>query len=91
VKPPREGLGQALLQGGKEIAMGVRPVNKKIVRILGFGLDVFGTNCVANQDDLEKLGDMRPGDRNGGLRHRPGRSHRRTSQVDRRVGAGLLA
>ena len=41
-----------------EIAVGTKPVNAKVVEILGFGLAVFDIACVANQDDLLALGKM---------------------------------
>lgn len=52
-----------LFRGDKEIAAGVRPVNRKIIQIMGFGLDVFDVACVANQGDIEKLGTMKPAER----------------------------
>jgi DNA repair protein SbcC/Rad50 len=52
-----------LFRGADEIAVGVRPVNAKIIQILGFGLEVFDVACVAQQGEIEKLGTMRPADR----------------------------
>lgn len=52
-----------LLRGGNPIATGQKGVNSKVVEILGFGLDVFDTACVANQGNIEKLGAMRPAER----------------------------
>lgn len=52
-----------LFKNGVEVAVGTRPVNNKIVQILGFGLDVFDVTNVANQGDLERLGAMRPTER----------------------------
>lgn len=52
-----------LFRGDVEIAVGTRPINEKIIQILGYGLDVFDVANVANQGDLEKLGNMRPTDR----------------------------
>lgn len=46
-----------------ELAVGITSVNKKIVEILGFGLDVFDVGNVANQGDLEKFGSMKPAER----------------------------
>ncbi|TGT64116.1 SMC family ATPase [Mesorhizobium sp. M2E.F.Ca.ET.166.01.1.1] len=46
-----------------EIANGQKGVNTKVAEILGFGLDVFDTACVANQGDIEKLGSMLPSER----------------------------
>jgi exonuclease SbcC len=52
------------LQRGEDvIAVGTRPVNEKIVEIFGYGLEVFDVANVANQGDLERLGQMRPTDR----------------------------
>ncbi len=52
-----------LFRGDEEIANGVKGTNAKVVEILGFGLDVFDTACVANQGDIEKLGAMKPTER----------------------------
>lgn len=52
-----------LLLGEDVIAVGTSPINEKITSILGYGLDVFDVANVANQGDLEKLGQMRPADR----------------------------
>jgi DNA repair protein SbcC/Rad50 len=52
-----------LFRGAEEIAVGVRPVNAKIVQILGFGLEVFDVASVCNQGEIEKLGSMRPAER----------------------------
>lgn len=46
-----------------EKAVGTTAVNNKIVDILGYGLPVFDVANVANQNDLEKLGNMRPTER----------------------------
>jgi DNA repair protein SbcC/Rad50 len=59
----RSGSSAMLFRGAEEIAVGVRPVNAKIVQILGFGLEVFDVASVCNQGDIEKLGSMRPADR----------------------------
>ncbi len=48
---------------GKE-AVGTAAVNKKLLEILGFDLDVFDIACAAMQGDLDKLTKrMRPGER----------------------------
>ncbi|RUU74635.1 AAA family ATPase [Mesorhizobium sp. M7A.F.Ca.MR.362.00.0.0] len=52
-----------LFRGGNPTATGQKGVNSKVVEILGFGLEVFDTACVANQGDIEKLGSMRPAER----------------------------
>jgi hypothetical protein len=59
----RNGSRATLYCGTEEIAVGVRPVNAKIVKILGFGLEVFDVASVCNQGEIEKLGSMRPADR----------------------------
>lgn len=48
---------------GEPIAVGVKPVNAKILSILGFGLDVFDVACVTNQGEVERLGNMKPAER----------------------------
>ncbi|APH74100.1 hypothetical protein BSQ44_24080 [Aquibium oceanicum] len=52
-----------IFRGDTEIANGVKGTNAKVVEILGFGLQVFDTACVANQGDIEKLGAMKPTER----------------------------
>ena len=52
-----------LFRSGDEIAVGTRPVNAKVVQILGFGLEVFDASCVALQGEIEALGTMKPADR----------------------------
>jgi DNA repair exonuclease SbcCD ATPase subunit len=45
------------------LATGIKPVNLKVIELLGFNLDVFDMSCVANQDRLCELGDMLPTER----------------------------
>ena len=52
-----------VLRDDEELAVGVRPVNNKIVELLGYGLDVFDIAHVANQDELLRLGAMKPTER----------------------------
>jgi hypothetical protein len=52
-----------LWRATEKIAVGVKPVNARIVRLLGFGLEVFDVACVANQGDIERLGSMKPTER----------------------------
>ena len=52
-----------LKKDGEVIAVGVTPVNQKIPSELGFGLAVFDMSCAANQNQLLKLGEMRPAER----------------------------
>ncbi|TPJ51646.1 MULTISPECIES: AAA family ATPase [unclassified Mesorhizobium] len=52
-----------LFRGGNPAATGQKGVNAKVTEILGFGLKVFDTACVANQGDIEKLGAMQPTER----------------------------
>jgi DNA repair protein SbcC/Rad50 len=59
----RSGPTAMLFRGAGEIAVGIRPVNAKIIQILGFGLEVFDVASVCNQGDIEKLGSMRPAER----------------------------
>jgi DNA repair exonuclease SbcCD ATPase subunit len=59
----RNGTTAKLLKNGEEVAVGMRPVNEKVVKELGYGLEVFDTSNIANQGDLEKLGSMRPAER----------------------------
>jgi hypothetical protein len=59
----RKNTGATFLRDGDQIAIGTRPVNEKVVGILGFGLEVFDVACVASQGELEKLGLMKPTER----------------------------
>lgn len=53
---------KATLNG--KLAVGTAAVNRKILEILGFDLDVFDISCAAVQGDLDKLTKrMRPGER----------------------------
>ncbi|RWI74805.1 MAG: hypothetical protein E5V72_03415 [Mesorhizobium sp.] len=52
-----------IFRGDTEIANGQKGTNNKVTEILGFGLKVFDTACVANQGDIEKLGSMQPTER----------------------------
>lgn len=52
-----------IFRDGVEIANGQKGTNTKVVELLGFGLKVFDTACVANQGDIEKLGSMAPTER----------------------------
>jgi exonuclease SbcC len=55
--------GNKAFFNGKE-AVGTAAVNKKILEILGYDLDVFDIACAAMQGDLDKLTKrMRPGER----------------------------
>lgn len=57
-------LRKAVLKRGVEVvATGVSPVNEKLVKLLGFGLDVFDVACSANQDDLLRITSMKPTER----------------------------
>lgn len=48
---------------GKELATGIKTVNPKIVEILGYDYKVFTIANCANQDELLKLGNMKPTER----------------------------
>ncbi|ESY35791.1 AAA family ATPase [Mesorhizobium sp. C386A] len=52
-----------IFRGDTEIANGQKGANNKVTEIMGFGLKVFDTACVANQGDIEKLGSMQPTER----------------------------
>lgn len=52
-----------LTRAGNVVATGVSPVNEKLVKLLGFGLEVFDVACSANQDDLLRITSMRPTER----------------------------
>lgn len=55
--------GGRLFLGEELQAVGTRPINAKVIEILGFDLQVFDISCAANQGDIEKLASMRPADR----------------------------
>lgn len=59
----RSGSGATLRRDKTEIATGTKPVNAKVSELLGFGLSVFDIACVANQNDLLALGEMKPTER----------------------------
>jgi DNA repair exonuclease SbcCD ATPase subunit len=52
-----------LTEEGEVICTGTSPVNAKIPQLFGFGLTVFDMACVANQQALLELGEMRPAER----------------------------
>ena len=52
-----------LYRGDDQVASGVSTVNEKIVRLLGFGMQVFDMACSINQGEVEKLGSMTPAER----------------------------
>lgn len=45
------------------LAVGTKPVNARLLQILGYGLDVFRVANVANQGDAERLSKMLPTER----------------------------
>ena len=54
----------ALLGDGVDpVAVGTKPVNARILQILGYGLEVFRVANVANQGDAERLSKMLPTER----------------------------
>lgn len=55
--------GATLYRDKTEIATGTKPVNAKVVEVLGFGLAVFDIACAANQNALLALGQMTPANR----------------------------
>ena len=52
-----------LYRGAEVLATGVSVVNEKIVKIMGFGIEVFDVACSANQDDLLRITSMKPTER----------------------------
>lgn len=48
---------------GTVLATGTKPVNTKVVELLGFGLSVFDAACCATQGAIEALSAMRPSER----------------------------
>lgn len=65
-----------LYRGDVEIAVGTKPVNVKMVELLGFGLKVFDTACACTQGQIEALGTMQPSERK--------------RMVDTTIGIGVL-
>lgn len=59
----RKGSTVLLSVGGHELATGTKIVNPKIVEILGYDYKVFSIANCANQDELTKLGNMKPTER----------------------------
>lgn len=59
----RSNKGAKIWRSDEMIATGTKPVNAKVIEILGFGLDVFDVSCVCNQGDVERLGSMKPAER----------------------------
>ncbi len=52
-----------LRRGDELLATGTKPVNARILAILGFDLQVFDVACACNQGDVEKLAEMGPAER----------------------------
>lgn len=48
---------------GEVLAVGADAVNKEIIKVLGFGLDVFDVVCATNQKESERLSQLTPGKR----------------------------
>lgn len=61
---------------GETLAVGTKPVNQRILAILGYGLDVFRVANIANQGDAERLSKMKPTERK--------------AMVDRLIGADQI-
>lgn len=59
----RKGNRATLLKDGKEEVTGTKPVNARIIEILGYDLAVFDVANICNQGKIEALGEMRPADR----------------------------
>lgn len=54
---------ETLTAGEEKLAVGADAINKKIIEILGFGLDVFDVVCMANQKESERLTRLTPAKR----------------------------
>lgn len=54
------GKKETLYEGDEQLAVGADAVNKKILEILGFGLEVFDVVCAANQKESERLTKLTP-------------------------------
>lgn len=59
----RAGSKVLLYVNGQELATGTKVVNPKIIEILGYDYKVFTIANCANQDELTKLGTMKPTER----------------------------
>jgi DNA repair exonuclease SbcCD ATPase subunit len=59
----RSGSKCLLYVNGKEVATGIKVVNPKLLEILGYDFKVFSIANCANQDELLKLGNMKPTER----------------------------
>lgn len=52
-----------LMKGADTLAVGIRPVNLKIVELLGYGMMVFDTANAARQGQIETMNTLRPAER----------------------------
>lgn len=59
-KIERTARNAAISQAATVLAVGTKPVNARILQLLGYGLDVFRIANVANQNDAERLSEMLP-------------------------------
>jgi len=48
---------------GDKIAVGAEETTKKVIELMGYGLDVFDLCNAATQGNVQRLGQMRPGER----------------------------
>ena len=55
--------GGTLKLGDEVLCTGTRPLNSKIIELLGFDLEVFDITCAVNQNLISQLSDMRPAER----------------------------
>lgn len=56
----RAGSNVKVFQGETPLATGTKPVNQKIVALLGYSYDVFKVANISQQGEIEKLGNMLP-------------------------------
>lgn len=59
----KRGKKELLLLEDEQLAVGADAVNKKIIEILGFGLEVFDVVCAVNQKESERLTQLTPAKR----------------------------
>lgn len=59
----RKGSKADLFSGDEQLATGTKPVNDAIVRLFGYGLDVFDMANNCSQGEIERLGSMKPTER----------------------------
>lgn len=59
----KRGKKELLLLDEEQLAVGTDAVNKEVIKILGFGLEVFDVVCAVNQKESERLTQLTPAKR----------------------------